>query len=46
MRKEIQEDHEKKQAELEAMQIDIKKEQENLEAMMRKLAEQQPREGR
>ncbi|XP_052619923.1 uncharacterized protein LOC128126189 [Lactuca sativa] len=46
MRKEIQEDHEKKQAELEAMQIDIKKQQENLEAMMRKLAEQQPREGR
>nr|KAJ0189037.1 hypothetical protein LSAT_V11C800450200 [Lactuca sativa] len=45
MRKEIQEDHEKKQAGLEAMQIDIKKQQENLEAMMRKLAEQQPREG-
>ncbi|CAH1427131.1 unnamed protein product [Lactuca virosa] len=46
MRKEIQEDHEKKQAELEAMRIDIKNQQQNLEAMMRKLAEQQPREGR
>ncbi|CAH1421292.1 unnamed protein product [Lactuca virosa] len=46
MRKEIQEDHEKKQAELEAMRIEIKNQQQNLEAMMRKLAEQQRREGR
>ncbi|KAL6584466.1 hypothetical protein OROMI_003755 [Orobanche minor] len=45
MRKEIQEDHERKKAELEAMRLDINNQRESFEAMMRKFMEQQPPEG-
>ncbi|KAL8250590.1 hypothetical protein R6Q59_034283 [Mikania micrantha] len=43
MRKELDEEHERKKTELEAIQLDIKNQQEHLEAMMRKLMEQLPR---
>ncbi|KAL8248743.1 hypothetical protein R6Q59_005611 [Mikania micrantha] len=38
MRKEIEDDHERKKAELEAMREDIDSQQQNLEAMMQKVA--------
>ncbi|KAL8242264.1 hypothetical protein R6Q59_012566 [Mikania micrantha] len=37
MRKEIEDDHERKKAELEAMRADIDNQRQNLEAMMQKL---------
>ncbi|KAL8227156.1 hypothetical protein R6Q57_016988 [Mikania cordata] len=37
MRKELDEEHERKKTELEAIQLDIKNQQEHLEATMRKL---------
>ncbi|KAL8249210.1 hypothetical protein R6Q59_006078 [Mikania micrantha] len=43
MRKELDEEHERKKTELEAIQLDIKNQQEHLEATMRKLMEQLPR---
>ncbi|KAD6453727.1 hypothetical protein E3N88_08433 [Mikania micrantha] len=43
MRKELDEEHERKKTELEAIQLDIKNQQEHLEATMRKLLEQLPR---
>ena len=46
MKKEIQEDHEKKKAELEAMQIDINNQREKFEEMIREFREQQALEGR
>ncbi|KAL4561956.1 hypothetical protein LXL04_034142 [Taraxacum kok-saghyz] len=46
MKKEIQEDHEKKKAELEAMQIDINNQREKFEKMIREFREQQALEGR
>ncbi|KAL8237730.1 hypothetical protein R6Q59_018811, partial [Mikania micrantha] len=42
MRKELDEEHERKRTELEAIQLDIKNQQEHLEATMRKLMEQLP----
>ncbi|KAD2805475.1 hypothetical protein E3N88_38852 [Mikania micrantha] len=42
MRKELDEEHERKKTELEAIQLDIKNQQEHLEATMRKLLEQLP----
>ncbi|KAL8264362.1 hypothetical protein R6Q59_022492 [Mikania micrantha] len=44
MKKELDEEHEKKKLELEAIQEDIKNQQEHLEATMRKLMEQLPHE--
>ncbi|KAL8233969.1 hypothetical protein R6Q59_020069 [Mikania micrantha] len=44
MKKELDEEHEKKKFELEAIQEDIKNQQEHLEATMRKLMEQLPHE--
>ncbi|KAL4561440.1 hypothetical protein LXL04_033606 [Taraxacum kok-saghyz] len=46
MKKEIQEDHEKKNAELEAMQIDINNQREKFEEMIREFKEQQALECR
>ncbi|KAL8211073.1 hypothetical protein R6Q57_005510 [Mikania cordata] len=42
MRKELDEEHERKRTELEAIQLDIKNQQEHLEATIRKLMEQLP----
>ncbi|KAJ0521644.1 hypothetical protein HanIR_Chr10g0473371 [Helianthus annuus] len=42
MRKEIEEDHERKKAELEAMQKDIDNQRQNLEAMMQKVMKRLP----
>ncbi|KAM0056947.1 putative transposase, Ptta/En/Spm, plant [Helianthus debilis subsp. tardiflorus] len=42
MRKEIEEDHERKKAELEAMQKDIDSQRQNLEAMMQKVMKRLP----
>ncbi|KAL4561954.1 hypothetical protein LXL04_034140 [Taraxacum kok-saghyz] len=46
MKIEIQEDHEKKKAELEAIQIDINNQREKFEKMIREFREQQALEGR
>ncbi|KAL4585006.1 hypothetical protein LXL04_009619 [Taraxacum kok-saghyz] len=46
MKKEIQEDHEKKKTELEAMQIDINNQREKFEEMIREFREQQDLECR
>ena len=46
IKKEIQEDHEKKKAELEAMRIDINNQREKFEEMIRVFREQQALEGR
>ncbi|KAL4573773.1 hypothetical protein LXL04_020590 [Taraxacum kok-saghyz] len=46
MKKEIQEDHEKKKAELEAMKLDINNQREKFEEMIRVFREQQALEGR
>ncbi|KAL4562219.1 hypothetical protein LXL04_034417 [Taraxacum kok-saghyz] len=46
MKKEIQEDHEKKKAELEAMRIDINNQREKFEEMIQEFREQQTLEGR
>ena len=46
MKKEIQEDHEKKKAELQAMQIDINNQREKFEKMIREFREQRALEGR
>ncbi|KAL8246230.1 hypothetical protein R6Q59_007446 [Mikania micrantha] len=43
LRKELDEEHERKKTELEAIQLDIKNQQEHLEATMQKLLEQLPR---
>ncbi|KAL4579197.1 hypothetical protein LXL04_015335 [Taraxacum kok-saghyz] len=45
MKKDIQEDHEKMKAELEAMQIDINNQREKFEEMIREFREQQALEG-
>ncbi|KAL8239787.1 hypothetical protein R6Q59_016354 [Mikania micrantha] len=42
MRKKLDEEHERKRTELDAIQLDIKNQQEHLEATMRKLMEQLP----
>ncbi|KAJ0532654.1 hypothetical protein HanIR_Chr09g0399351 [Helianthus annuus] len=42
MRKEIEEDHERKKAELEAMKKDIDSQRQNLEAMMQKVMKRLP----
>ncbi|KAM0011256.1 hypothetical protein Hdeb2414_s0017g00508021 [Helianthus debilis subsp. tardiflorus] len=42
MRKEIEEDHERKKVELEAMQKDIDSQRQNLEAMMQKVKKRLP----
>ncbi|KAD3066892.1 hypothetical protein E3N88_34772 [Mikania micrantha] len=42
MRKEIEDDHERKKAELEAMREDIDSQRQNLEAMMQKVFKQLP----
>ncbi|KAL8252259.1 hypothetical protein R6Q59_035952 [Mikania micrantha] len=44
MRKEIEDDHERKKAELEAMREDIDSQRQNLEAMMQKVIKQLPAE--
>ncbi|KAL4562546.1 hypothetical protein LXL04_034753 [Taraxacum kok-saghyz] len=46
MKKDIQDDHEKKKAELEAMQIDINNQREKFEEMIQECREQQALEGR
>ncbi|KAL4573094.1 hypothetical protein LXL04_019887 [Taraxacum kok-saghyz] len=46
MKKDIQEDHEKKKTELEAMQIDINNQREKFEEMIQECREQQAPEGR